>query len=99
MIENTVHDHADASLVERVNRSLEADQAAGRLGRILDVAVLYTEEEERVVAPAERLVSPSGPRHELDGVDAKLQQMVEPGENRIDRCPVSTVVRGEVVNH
>lgn len=61
--------------------------------------VLDGKEQKRVVAPAERATAPRGPWHQLNGVHANRQQVVEPVEHGVHGGPLTPERVREVVEH
>ena len=81
MIEDTIHDHADASLMQSIDQAPEAGEPLDNLLRRhpleIGEALVDGEEQERFVAPVEPAAGHRRPGQRLDSVDAEIDQMID----------------------
>ena len=81
VIENAIHDHADAAPMQSINQPAQAGKPLQVLLRRHPVkigeALVDGEEQERFVAPVEPAAGHRRPGQRLDSVDAEIDQMID----------------------
>src|SRR5439155_25209750 len=90
MVVDDVHDDCEAARVAGVHQPLEAVRTA--------VGMMRSEEQHAVVAPSP-LARELGYRHELDGGDTEVDEVVELGDDRLERALLCERADVELVDH